>query len=189
MPGKNAIEKYLNAVKLLVKQMDSKQIEPIVNRLQSCIQSGNKILICGNGGSAADASHFAGELVCRFRKTRKALPAIALTVDTAVLTAVGNDFSFDRIFSRQIEAIGKTGDVLIAISTSGKSKNVIEAAKTATAYGLSVISLTSSLPENPDWADICWSSNTTETSHTQEQMLIVIHAICLALEDAFAEEK
>ena len=189
MPGKNAVEKYLSSVKLLVKQMDSKQIEPIINRLQTCIQNGNKILICGNGGSAADASHFAGELVCRFRKTRRALPAIALTVDTAVLTAIGNDFSFDSIFSRQIEALGNKGDVLIAITTSGKSRNIIEAAETATANGLSVISLTSRLSEKPSWADISWLANTTETSHTQEQILIVIHAICLALEEILAEEK
>lgn len=189
MSEKNAVEKYLDSVKFLIKQMDTKQIEPIVNRLKGCIDSGNKILICGNGGSAADASHFAGELVCRFRKQRKALPALALTVDAAVLTAIGNDISFDSIFARQVESIGKPGDVLVAITTSGKSANVIKAANTAAKYGLSVISLTSSLPEKPRWADLSWLSNTTETSHTQEQMLIVIHAICLALEDAFAEEK
>ena len=189
MPEKNVIENYLNSAKLVVSQLDCEQLEQITSRLQTCIQDGNKILICGNGGSAADASHFAGELVCRFRKTRKALPAIALTVDSALLTAIGNDFSFDGIFSRQIEAIGNRGDVLIAITTSGKSRNIIEAAKTATASGLSVISLTSSLPEKPYWADISWLSNSTETSHTQEQMLIVIHAICLALEETLAEEK
>ena len=99
------------------------------------LQNGNKILLAGNGGSAADAQHLAAELVCRFETTRKALPAIALTTDTSLLTAIGNDLGYRYLFSRQIEALADSGDLFIAISTSGNSENILEALKTASAKG------------------------------------------------------
>ena len=114
-----------------------KAAELIVNTLKT----GNKILICGNGGSASDAQHLASELVGRFEKERKALPAIALTTDTSIITAVGNDYGFNTIFSRQVEGLGVAGDTLIGISTSGNSRNVILAMEAARKRGLKSIGL------------------------------------------------
>lgn len=109
--------------------------------MANSIKTGNRILICGNGGSAADAQHLAAELVGRFEKERKALPAIALTTDTSIITALGNDYGFDTIFSRQVEGLGVAGDTLIGISTSGNSKNVILAMKAARNGGIKSIGL------------------------------------------------
>lgn len=110
--------------------------------LAEAIGSGNKILICGNGGSAADAQHMAAELVGRMLVERKALPAIALTTDSSNLTAIGNDYGYDFVFSRQVEALGQQGDILIAISTSGNSKNVLKAIEAANNQGVQVVALT-----------------------------------------------
>src|SRR5690349_18818669 len=110
--------------------------------LATAIKVGRKALACGNGGSAADSQHFAAELVGRFERERPGMPAIALTVDTSALTAIANDYDFDSVFSKQVEALGQPGDVLLAISTSGNSKNVIEAMKAAQQKGLTVIALT-----------------------------------------------
>ena len=108
-------------------------IERVVQVTAEALRSGKKILLFGNGGSAADAQHIAAEFVGRFQRERRALPAIALTVDTSALTAIGNDYGFERIFARQVEALGAPGDVLIALSTSGDSANVVEAARAAAA--------------------------------------------------------
>ena len=109
--------------------------------LTATIESGNKILICGNGGSAADAQHFAAELVGRFEKERASYPALALTTDSSALTAIGNDYGFERVFSRQVEGLGCKGDLLIAISTSGNSPNIHEAVRKATSMGIQTIGL------------------------------------------------
>ncbi len=114
-------------------------LESVAQALRACIDSGHKILICGNGGSAAQAQHFAAELIVRYRKDRAAIPAIALTADSAVLTACANDYGFERVFSRQVEALGNPGDVLIALSTSGKSKNVIAAIEEGRRKGMVII--------------------------------------------------
>src|ERR1039458_5539787 len=108
----------------------------------SVITNGHKLFFCGNGGSAADSQHIAAEFVGRFQKERKAWPAIALTTDSSALTALGNDYSFDIVFSRQLQALGQKGDVLIAISTSGNSKNVLEAVKQAKAMGIVTVGVT-----------------------------------------------
>src|SRR5688500_838284 len=110
--------------------------------LAEALRAGKKALACGNAGSAADSQHFAAEIVGRFERERPGMPAIALTVDTSALTAIANDYDFDRVFSRQVEALGQPGDVLLGISTSGNSKNVIEAIKAAHAKGMVVIALT-----------------------------------------------
>src|SRR5512140_3281281 len=107
--------------------------------LAAALKSGRKALACGNGGSAADSQHFAAELVGRFERERPGLPAVALTVDTSALTAIANDYDFDRVFSKQVEALGRAGDFLMALSTSGNSKSVIEAMKAARARGMAVI--------------------------------------------------
>jgi D-sedoheptulose 7-phosphate isomerase len=109
--------------------------------LTATIASGNKVLICGNGGSAADAQHFAAELVGRFETERKSYPALALTTDSSALTAIGNDYGFDRVFSRQVEGLGRKGDMLIGISTSGNSPNIFEAVRKATSMGMQTIGL------------------------------------------------
>ncbi len=103
--------------------------------------AGRRILVCGNGGSAADAQHFAAEIVGRFEKERRAYPAIALTTDTSILTAIGNDYGYDEVFSRQVEGLGATGDILIGISTSGGSRNVIRAAEKASVMGMKTVGL------------------------------------------------
>ena len=122
-----------------IKKMDSilDSSEILINSLQGA----NKILICGNGGSAADSQHFAAELIGRFEKERDSLPAIALTTDTSILTAVGNDYGFDAVFERQVKGLGRKGDVLIGISTSGNSPNVIRAINQAKAQGVQTIGL------------------------------------------------
>jgi len=120
----------------------SEPLQAAANAMTLCLQSGGKILACGNGGSAADAQHFAGELVNRFEMNRPALAAVALTHDASVITSIANDFSFDRIFSRQVEALGRPGDLLLAISTSGTSNNVIAAADAAANAGMQTIALT-----------------------------------------------
>jgi len=120
----------------------SKPIEKAARQLIACIHQGGKILICGNGGSAADSQHFATELVGRFLRERQSIPAIALTTDTSILTAVGNDYGYHAIFSRQIESLGQNGDYVIALSTSGTSKNILQAVDTAHKQHLGTIGLT-----------------------------------------------
>jgi len=133
----------------LTEHIDSftalKQLVPDILRaareLMAALDAGNKIFVCGNGGSAADAQHFAAELVGRFERERPSYPAIALTTDTSILTAIGNDYGYDHVFSRQIAGLGRQGDALIAISTSGNSPNVLEAVNTAASMGIRTIGL------------------------------------------------
>ena len=122
------IEEHMVLFKL-VDKIDN--IEKSAKVLVKALQEGNKILICGNGGSAADSQHFAAELIGRFEKERESLPAIALTTDTSILTAVGNDYGYDFVFERQVKGLGRRGDVLVGISTSGNSSNVIRAVESA----------------------------------------------------------
>jgi D-sedoheptulose 7-phosphate isomerase len=152
-------------------------------KINAALSTGGKVLICGNGGSAADAQHFAAELVGRYRREREAWPAIALTTDSSILTALGNDYSFDQIFARQVAALGSKGDVLVAISTSGSSPNVLEAASKARARGLYVIGLTG-CRESPlgDLADICLRAPAAETSLIQQAHIALIHSLCELVE-------
>lgn len=144
----------------------------IVQTIVNAFKNGNKLLICGNGGSAAEAQHMAGELVGKFKINRKALPAIALTTDTSVITSIGNDLSFENIFSRQVQALGNNGDVLLCISSSGKSWNVNKAAMIALEIGMEVIDL----PRE--------GKNTPEI---QENQLKLIHQICEQVEKEMYE--
>ena len=162
---------------------DMKKIMPEVAsaglRVRTALEKGRKILICGNGGSAADSQHMAAEFVGRFVKERQSLPALALTVDTSLLTAVGNDYGFDCVFSRQVEGLGQAGDVLIAISTSGNSANVVKAVKTAKEKGIYVIALTG---ENggilAKESDLCLAVPSQVTARIQEMHIMIIHMIC-----------
>ncbi len=147
------------------------------------LRMGNKIVFCGNGGSAADSQHLAAELVSRLNFDRPALAAMALTVDTSVLTAIGNDYGFENIFSRQIEALGKSGDVLIAISTSGNSPNVLKAIETARKYNITVIGKTGERGGKMD--DMChflYKAPFTETQKIQECHMAVGHEYCAMIE-------
>jgi len=148
------------------------------------LTKGNKIILCGNGGSAADAQHIAAELIGRFKKDRIALPAIALTTNTSALTAIGNDYGFDYIFSRQIEALAKKGDVLIAISTSGNSKNVINAIKSAKKYDCKIITLSGKNGgEIKNMGDINIIIPSNDTPRIQEMHIMIGHMICEIIEE------
>ncbi len=148
-----------------------------------CLKCGGKVLVCGNGGSAADAQHFAGELVGRFLLERNALPAISLTVDPSVLTSIANDMSFEHVFSRQLDALGRQDDVLVCLTTSGRSPNIIAAARKAKDIRMKVLCLTgkeeSALAR---YADIIVAVPSTVTPHIQEVHGIILHAVCQTVE-------
>ncbi|MEA3489307.1 MAG: SIS domain-containing protein [Candidatus Omnitrophota bacterium] len=156
--------------------------------IEDCYRRGGKVIVFGNGGSAADSQHLAAELLVRFEKERKSLPCIALSTNTSVLTAAANDYDFDQIFKIQVDGLGAPQDVVIAISTSGNSGNVIEGAKAARKKGMPVIALTGrdggKLVEEADASVIVRSEN---TARIQEVHVIVIHIICKIVEDALSE--
>jgi len=154
--------------------------------LSEAARSGHTLFVCGNGGSAADSQHLAAEWTCRYKKERGPLPAIALTVDTSAITAIGNDYSFEEVFSRQIKALGKKGDVLVAITTSGGSKNVLRAIESAKSRGLKVIALTGEKGETLRASvDVAIVVPTTETSRIQEMHELVYHAWCEYVDESF----
>jgi D-sedoheptulose 7-phosphate isomerase len=157
-------------------------IAAAIETMTACLLNGGKILACGNGGSAGDAQHFAAELIGRFEAERQELAAIALTTDSSILTAVGNDYGFDRVFSRQVRGLGHAGDVLLAISTSGNSTNVIEAIRAAHEHDMTVIALTGKgggqIGEMLGDSDIHLCVPADRTARIQETHLLVIHCLC-----------
>lgn len=160
------------------------QLADSVTDIVAAIERANKILLAGNGGSAADAQHIAAEFVGRFRFDRSALPAIALTTDTSILTALGNDYGYDTIFARQIEALGQPGDIFIGYSTSGRSVNILAAFKAARRRGLITIGLTGS-SETPmsEWLDHHLKAPSDQTARIQEAHLLIGHLICDLVEE------
>jgi len=162
----------------------AKDIAYAAERIITALKRGRKLLLCGNGGSAADAQHIAGEFVGRFRKQRRPLPVIALNTNTSILTSIGNDFGYNLVFSKQVEALGEKGDILIAISTSGRSANIIKAVKTAKKIGIFTIALTggkgSTLKSISDLSIIVPSN---ETPRIQEAHILTGHIICALVED------
>lgn len=151
--------------------------------VRDTVASGGTLFFCGNGGSAADAQHMATEYVVRYMRNRRAYPAIALTTDSSLLTAAGNDLGFDHIFSRQVQALGKSGDLLIIHSTSGRSQNVILAAMAARETGLRVLSLTArDGGDLPALSDVCLVVPTNRTDRAQEMHMCIEHAICDIIE-------
>ncbi|MCE7526297.1 MULTISPECIES: phosphoheptose isomerase [unclassified Polynucleobacter] len=150
--------------------------------MANCLQAGGKIMACGNGGSAADAQHFAAELIGRFERERRELAAIALTTDTSILTAVGNDYSYDEVFSKQVRGLGKTGDILLAITTSGNSKNVLKAIVAAQSMGIQVIAFSGNgggqLSNLLGVNDLLLCAPASRTARIQETHLILLHALC-----------
>ena len=147
------------------------------------LRAGGKLLLCGNGGSAADAQHWAGELVARFLYDRPGLAAVALTTDTSILTAIGNDYGYDRVFSRQVEALGRPGDVLFALTTSGNSPNVLAAAQAARAGGMRVVGFTGSAGGAlAEACDILLAIPATVTPRVQEGHEVLGHILCEMIE-------
>lgn len=179
------------AYALLVKdEAIHKEFEAACRECLLAYQSGLKILIAGNGGSAADAQHFAGELVSRFSFDRPALAAIALTTDTSILTAVGNDYGYESLFSRQIQALGMAGDVFIAISTSGNSPNILKALHQARQQGLATIGLTGGTGgKMKELCDICLCAPADSTPRIQECHLVLEHTLCAWIEQELFGER
>ena len=168
----------------------SRPIENSVTLITKSIKNGNKIILFGNGGSATDAQHMAAEFVGRFMKERKSFPAIALSTDSSIITAIGNDYSFKRIFSRQAESLVKKGDVIIAISTSGNSKNILKGIKTSKNLGAKIISLTGKNGTKMKLnSDIFLNVPSTVTSRIQEVHRTIIHIICEMVEDELSKRK
>jgi D-sedoheptulose 7-phosphate isomerase len=169
------------------------QSEAILRAAQVCwtaLAAGRHVLVFGNGGSAAEAQHFAAELSGRFQCERRALPALALTTDTSVLTAVGNDYGFERIFGRQVEALGRPGDVAVGLSTSGRSPNVVDGLRTARAGGLGTIAVTGPDPaELGPEADVVVAVAGPSAARVQEGHLTVLHIICDLVEASLVAER
>lgn len=159
-------------------------ISKIADLIIGCLQNKGKIMLCGNGGSASDAQHLAAEFVNRFKKERIPLPALALTTDTSILTSIANDYSYSEIFSKQILALGKKEDILIAISTSGKANNVIAAVETAKKIGIKTIGLTGKDGGRlKQTADICLIVPSNDTARIQEAHITIGHIICEIVEE------
>ena len=173
-----SLEEHLEAIQALI---DSRlpEIEAAGRLIWNALESGNKILLCGNGGSAADAQHIAAELVGRYEQQRRAFPAISLTTDTSALTAVSNDYGYEKVFARQVEALAVAGDVLIAISTSGKSPSVIKAAEQARSSGCRTIALTGGRGEPlAGSCDLAVIVPSDRTSRVQEAHITIGHLWC-----------
>lgn len=170
------------AVKQAAEKILPEQVALGIVAMTNCLRAGGKIMACGNGGSAADAQHFAAELIGRFERERQELAAIALTTDTSILTAVGNDYSYDEIFAKQVRGLGKKGDILIGISTSGNSKNVVRAIEAAKKMGIQIVALTGNgggkIAGLLDANDIHLCAPSTRTARIQETHLVLLHALC-----------
>jgi len=175
------------------KQTVEKTIETMIPDIQKAselilrtLKNGRKILLCGNGGSAADAQHIAAELTGRYKSERRGLPAIALTTDTSALTAISNDYGFERIFDRQVEALANAGDLLIGISTSGVSKNVLSALKIAKEFNCHTLGMSGNYAREMN--DICNLNlviPSNDTPRIQEMHILIGHILCQAVDDAF----
>jgi D-sedoheptulose 7-phosphate isomerase len=191
---KDIIRKLINesieAKQRLLSPEHLSMLEQIARLLVQVYRTNRKVIIFGNGGSASDAQHFAAELVVRFQKNRAALPAVALTANTAVLTAVGNDFDFNDGFSRQIEALCQPGDAVIGISTSGTSKNILKGLEQARQQKAVTVGFTGAKGEKmQEHSDICWMAPSPVTARIQECHILAIHIICTLVEDALFGEK
>ncbi len=158
------------------------QVEMVSNQLSSTFAEHKKVLIAGNGGSAAEAQHFSDELVGRYRLNRKAYPVVALTADSMVLTCIGNDYGYENVFARQVEALGQPGDIFIGLTTSGTSENILLAAETARKCGMTIIAFTGMKGPFREMADFAVTSPSDKAAIVQELHLHAIHLICETLE-------
>ena len=188
---KDIIEKYILDSSELIKNSIclSDDIEKVINQIIIAIKNGNKLILFGNGGSAADAQHIAAEFVSRFMLERESYPAISLTTDSSILTSIGNDYSYDLIFSRQCESLVAQGDVVIGISTSGNSKNIEKGIRTAKQKGGITIGLLGngggSIIDNVDFSIVV---NSNSTPHIQETHRIIYHIICDLVEQSLSKK-
>ncbi|MCX5644056.1 MAG: D-sedoheptulose 7-phosphate isomerase [Phycisphaerae bacterium] len=175
----------------MVAAFETSAVDTIVAIAETIVQSlraGGTLYLCGNGGSAADAQHIAGEFVGRFRAQRRALPAVALSTDTSVLTCIANDYDFERVFARQVEALVRPGDLLWAFSTSGTSPNVLKAAEAARRKGARVIAFTGRANSKLEAsADLCFCAEAALTARSQEIHQLAYHIICDLVERSFRE--
>jgi D-sedoheptulose 7-phosphate isomerase len=173
----------------MVAELKDKGVQTIISAAETvikCLKQKGTVYLCGNGGSAADAQHIAGELVVKFERVRKALPAVALSTDTSILTSIANDCSYDDVFARQVEALVGEGDILWALSTSGTSANVIKAAKLAKEKGACVLAFTGRTNSKLEQiADICFCANNKSTARSQEIHQLAYHIICDLVEQSF----
>jgi D-sedoheptulose 7-phosphate isomerase len=177
------------SVKAELGRAAAKQIAEAATAIVTCLRAGGKLIAFGNGGSATDAQHMVAELVGRYAVKRQALAAIALTTNSSSLTAIANDFGFEEIFARQLEALGKPHDVVLAISTSGNSSNVLRGVETAKALGLKKIGLTGNDGGKlRDLVDICVTVPSRSTPRIQEAHALVIHILCGIVENAFVKD-
>jgi D-sedoheptulose 7-phosphate isomerase len=187
---KKQIAKAIELHKRLVDEFAEKgigTIAAIADIITKSLKRDGRVYVCGNGGSAADAQHIAGELVGRFERERKGLPAIALTTDTSVITALANDYGYEKVFRRQVEALIRKGDVLWAISTSGRSTNILEGAKLAKKKGAVVVAFTGIAGSRLErMADVCFCADDKSTARSQEIHQIAYHIICDIVEQNFA---
>jgi len=187
---KKQIIETIETHKKMTAELQNSGIETIVSIAQAitrALEQNGTVYLCGNGGSAADAQHIAGELVGRFRRERKALAAVALTTDTSIITSIANDYAYENVFARQVEALVREGDILWAFSTSGSSANVITAVQSARKKGAYVIAFTGSTDSNLEQiADICFCADAESTARSQEIHQLAYHIICDLVEQSFA---
>jgi D-sedoheptulose 7-phosphate isomerase len=176
-------------VKRRTIETQAPMIVAIAERVVETFRRGGKLLLCGNGGSAADAQHIAAEFVSRFRRERRGLPAIALTTDTSILTAISNDYGYERVFARQVEALGRPGDMVIGISTSGISASVIAAMRAARNGGMATVGFTGASGGTlVDHVDLCLCVPSHNTARIQEVHITVAHVVCEIVERTLFEE-
>ena len=188
---KKQIMETIETHKKMVAELETNAAETIAAAAEVItlsLKQGGCVYICGNGGSAADAQHISGELVGRFKRERKGLPAVALSTDTSVLTCIANDYSYENVFARQVEALVKEGDILWAISTSGAAPNVIAAAELAKKNGARILAFTGKANSQLEQiADICFCANCELTACSQEGHQLAYHIICDLVEQSFCE--
>jgi D-sedoheptulose 7-phosphate isomerase len=176
------VKKHIEIAQGLLE--DLPDIESVAKVSVEALKRGNKILVAGNGGSVADAHHFTGELVGRYKKERKALPAISLDVNPSAVTAISNDYAFEQVFARQVEALAKPGDVFFGISTSGNSKNILEAIKVAKNIGCKIVGLTGKTGgQMAKVCDFLINIPAEDTPRIQEMHTLVIHILSALIED------
>ena len=179
-------DQILKQARIIQAFFDRKEIQYMqaVDEICERLKRGHKIIVFGNGGSAAQAQHFAAELVNKYLKSRRAIPALSLTTDTSALTSIANDFSFEYVFSRQLEALGKEGDIVLVLSTSGESQNVIQALQTAREKGLFTIGLTGGAGGTVgSLCDVLLDVPSQETPRVQEVHLFLLHQLAQEIED------
>lgn len=170
---------------------DAELLEQLENSISLCVEAlrlGKKLLFAGNGGSASDAQHLAAELVGRYRFDRESLPGIAITTDTSALTAIGNDYGYEEVFARQLSGLGQEGDVLIAISTSGNSGNILKAVEVARKKGIKVIGMSGASGKLKEVSDTCLAVPAPLTATVQEAHIMLGHILCDGIEQAMCPE-